>query len=183
MDKSTRNLLIILAVIVAGFVVLDWRSQSRFIQISQTRPTDAPATPMFTPNSIPTTGFTSSSAQVSTRSVTPTVTVQTGCPHGCVIPSAGCRIKGSVDVFEREEAKGPWGQVFKEYPNLFGSSSPTETVKTYYTPEQALYDWATVAPDLGGRWFCTEVEAIANGWTKSSGYPDPRDRENRYDNR
>lgn len=72
---------------------------------------------------------------------TSTPTAAAGCPHGCITPPPGCVIKGNI------------------------SSSTGE--KIYHMPGQRYYDQTTIDPEKGERWFCTEEEAIANGWRKS----------------
>lgn len=67
-------------------------------------------------------------------------TVQVGCPAGCSIPPVGCEVKGNIS------AKGE---------------------KIYHVPGQEYYTRTLIDPDKGERWFCTEAEAVANGWRKS----------------
>jgi len=71
---------------------------------------------------------------------TPSPVNTTGCPQGCSTPPAGCVIKGNIN---------------------------NEGVKIYHMPGQQYYDKTVISPDKGERWFCTENEAIANGWRKS----------------
>ena len=40
--------------------------------------------------------------------------------------------------------------------------------KVYYTPASAYYAVRVIDESIGERWFCTEEEAIAAGWTKST---------------
>lgn len=68
------------------------------------------------------------------------VPASTGCPNGCTQPSAACQIKGNINA---------------------------EGEKIYHMPGQAYYDKTIISPEKGERWFCTEAEAIANGWRKS----------------
>ncbi len=75
------------------------------------------------------------------KAATSTPTVLAGCPQGCITPSPGCVIKGNI------------------------SSNTGE--KIYHMPGQRYYDQTTIDPEKGERWFCTEEEAIANGWRKS----------------
>lgn len=46
-------------------------------------------------------------------------------------------------------------------PNLSAS------LKEYYVPGQPSYDNLNMSAVLGGRWFCSEQDAIRNGWTKA----------------
>ncbi|HWO73950.1 MAG TPA: thermonuclease family protein, partial [Dehalococcoidia bacterium] len=64
-----------------------------------------------------------------------------GCPQGCVTPPPGCVIKGNVSQSTRE--------------------------KIYHVPGGEFYDATVIDPSRGERWFCTEAEALANGWRKS----------------
>jgi micrococcal nuclease len=73
---------------------------------------------------------------------TPTIAVDgSACPEGCVSPPAGCAVKGNI------------------------SQSTGE--KIYHVPGGAFYDATVISPSGGERWFCTEAEAVANGWRKS----------------
>jgi hypothetical protein len=65
----------------------------------------------------------------------------TGCPYGCTYHQAGCDIKGNISFDEGE--------------------------KIYHLPGGEFYDATVINPDYGERWFCTEQEAINNGWRKS----------------
>jgi micrococcal nuclease len=62
------------------------------------------------------------------------------CPKGCTTPPPGCLIKGNI-------------------------SSSGE--KIYHMPGQTYYTQTVINPSKGERWFCTEQEAINNGWRKS----------------
>jgi len=64
-----------------------------------------------------------------------------GCPYGCAVPKPGCYIKGNISIDTRE--------------------------KIYHLPGQKWYDETVIFPGYGERWFCTEQEAIANGWRRS----------------
>jgi hypothetical protein len=68
-------------------------------------------------------------------------TIDEGCPEGCTHQKAGCDIKGNISVNTGE--------------------------KIYHVPGQEFYSQTTIRPEYGERWFCTEAEAIANGWRKS----------------
>lgn len=63
---------------------------------------------------------------------------ETGCPEGCLEPRPGCEIKGN---FRKE--------------------------RIYHLPGQRYYDKTVIDPGRGERWFCTEEEAVANGWRKA----------------
>jgi micrococcal nuclease len=75
------------------------------------------------------------------ETATPTSATPAGCPQGCVTPPPGCVIKGNI------------------------SSSTGE--KIYHVSGQRYYEQTKIEPEKGERWFCTEEEAVANGWRKS----------------
>jgi hypothetical protein len=64
-----------------------------------------------------------------------------GCPEGCAVPPPGCVIKGNIS-----QRKGE---------------------RIYHNPGQQNYDDTRIAPEDGEMWFCTEDEAVANGWRKA----------------
>ncbi len=66
----------------------------------------------------------------------------TNCPYGCVEHRPGCDIKGNVTFAGGE--------------------------KIYHLLGSEYYDATEIDPRYGERWFCTEAEAIASGWRKSS---------------
>jgi hypothetical protein len=60
--------------------------------------------------------------------------------RGCS-PPQGCDIIGSISIDTRE--------------------------KIYHVPGGEYYDRTIIRLEYGERWFCTEQEAIANGWRRS----------------
>jgi hypothetical protein len=64
-----------------------------------------------------------------------------GCPFGCTDHKPGCDIKGNISFNTGE--------------------------KIYHVPGGYFYDSTTIDPSYGEMWFCTEAEAIANGWRRS----------------
>ncbi|MGB5972894.1 MAG: cold shock domain-containing protein [Nodosilinea sp.] len=48
-----------------------------------------------------------------------------------------------------------------------GNISISSGNKLYHVPGMEDYDWTEIHPDKGERWFCTEAEAIAQGWRKA----------------
>ena len=64
-----------------------------------------------------------------------------GCPNGCTYHAPGCDIKGNISINTGE--------------------------KIYHVPGGEFYDKCNISPEYGERWFCTEQEAINNGWRKS----------------
>lgn len=71
----------------------------------------------------------------------PEPTAFAGCPNGCTYHPPGCEIKGNISISTGE--------------------------KIYHVPGGEYYDECVINPDYGERWFCTEQEAIDNGWRKS----------------
>jgi hypothetical protein len=67
---------------------------------------------------------------------------QDECPFGCTYHKAGCDIKGNVSFNTGE--------------------------KIYHVPGSEFYAATVINPDYGERWFCTQADAITNGWRKSS---------------
>lgn len=80
-----------------------------------------------------------SATRVPTKVQTSTST--TGCPLGCTVHKAGCDIKGNKSIDSGE--------------------------RIYHVPGGEYYNETVIRPEYGERWFCTEAEAIANGWRKS----------------
>jgi len=68
------------------------------------------------------------------------VAAAASCPNGCTSPPEGCVIKGNI-------------------------SSSGE--KIYHVPGGGSYDVTKISPEKGERWFCTEAEAVSNGWRKA----------------
>ena len=64
-----------------------------------------------------------------------------GCPQGCATPPAGCLIKGNINLKTGD--------------------------RVYHLPGQMHYDNVTIEPERGEFWFCTEDEALANGWKRA----------------
>lgn len=74
--------------------------------------------------------------------IEPTQVNQTpGCPNGCTSQISGCNIKGNISINTGE--------------------------KIYHLPGMEYYNETIIRPEYGERWFCTEQEAIANGWRKA----------------
>jgi len=63
------------------------------------------------------------------------------CPQGCRTHLSGCDIKGNISHSSGE--------------------------KIFHVPGQQHYENTVVNPNSGERWFCSEEEAIANGWRKA----------------
>jgi hypothetical protein len=67
----------------------------------------------------------------------PTLPPVSQCPQGCEAQQAGCDIKGNIN---------------------------RENEKIYHAPGWRDYNKTEIDPSNGERWFCTEQEAVANGW-------------------
>jgi len=67
--------------------------------------------------------------------------VEDNCANGCTNQKEGCDIKGNISFTTGE--------------------------KIYHVPGGAFYEDTVINSENGERWFCTEAEAIANGWRKS----------------
>jgi len=75
-----------------------------------------------------------------TLDLQPTQENLTGCPNGCQAEQSGCSIKGNISM---------------------------EGEKIYHLPGMSFYDKTRISPEYGERWFCSEDEAVANGWRKA----------------
>jgi micrococcal nuclease len=75
-----------------------------------------------------------------TIEIQPTQPILSGCPNGCTAEQTGCSIKGNISM---------------------------EGEKIYHLPGMSFYDKTKINPEYGERWFCTEDEAVANGWRKA----------------
>jgi hypothetical protein len=65
-----------------------------------------------------------------------------GCPVGCLEQIPGCDIKGNISF--------------------------TSGNKIYHVPGGEFYNQTQIDAEQGERWFCTEEEAVANGWRASA---------------
>ena len=117
---------------------------TKTVQPSNTSEPTNKSAPSNTPE--PTKAKTSTPTKTPTETASPTPTSTAtaelaGCPYGCTEEIPGCNIKGNI------------------------SSKSGE--KIYHMPYQRYYDQTVINPDYGERWFCTEEEAVANGWRKT----------------
>lgn len=119
-------------------VLMQMEQQARQAGLTLCRPTPT-ATVTATPTGTATSRPRTSTATTSPPTLTPALSG--GCPQGCTTPPPGCLIKGNI------------------------SSGSGE--KIYHVPGQRYYEQTRIDPNNGERWFCTEEEAIANGWRKS----------------
>ncbi|TDA65192.1 MAG: hypothetical protein D9V45_11360 [Chloroflexi bacterium] len=75
-----------------------------------------------------------------TPEIQPTQAIVSACPNGCTTEQAGCSIKGNI-------------------------SSSGE--KIYHVVGMRDYTKTVISPEKGERWFCTENDAVANGWRRA----------------
>jgi len=113
------------------------------VLVSSTFTLEASATNISTKTKTPTlTKTPTNTPQPTNTAIPPTATeTVTGCPTGCFESKPGCVIKGNISTKTGE--------------------------KIYHMPYQRYYAQTVINPEYGERWFCTEEEAIANGWRKS----------------
>ena len=90
----------------------------------------------FTPTSSNAPTATIITTSIETR--TPNPTDGSGCPEDCTYHKTGCDIKGNISRNTGE--------------------------KIYHLPGQQNYAETVIDPVSGERWFCTEQEAVKNGW-------------------
>lgn len=62
------------------------------------------------------------------------------CPNGCTSKQPCCAIKGNISMSGE---------------------------KIYHMPGMRDYEKTVISPDYGERWFCTEEEAVNNGWRRA----------------
>jgi hypothetical protein len=48
-----------------------------------------------------------------------------------------------------------------------GNISQSSGERIYHVPGGGSYEETRISPDFGERWFCTDQEAVANGWRKA----------------
>ncbi len=66
-----------------------------------------------------------------------------------------------ITSIAQPESVAPSGCVIK------GNISISTGNKLYHLPGMRDYESTIISPEHGERWFCTEAEAIANGWRKA----------------
>ena len=72
-----------------------------------------------------------------------------------------------VMVFSGSRSPSPITSVTKPGCNIKGNISLETGNKVYHVPGAEDYDSTVIDLIRGERWFCTESEAIANGWRKA----------------
>ena len=61
----------------------------------------------------------------------------------------------------------PVNSVFRPGCNIKGNISVSTGKKLYHLPEMEDYAITNIRPEYGERWFCSEADAIENGWRKA----------------
>ncbi|NEO41155.1 MAG: cold shock domain-containing protein [Moorea sp. SIOASIH] len=69
--------------------------------------------------------------------------------------------------FSRSRSPSPITSITKPGCMIKGNISVTTGKKLYHLPAMEDYESTVIDPVRGERWFCTESEAIANGWRKA----------------
>jgi len=69
--------------------------------------------------------------------------------------------------FSRSRSPSPITTVTKPECTIKGNISVETSKKIYHLPGMEDYESTVIDPASGERWFCTESEAIANGWRKA----------------
>lgn len=69
--------------------------------------------------------------------------------------------------FRPSRSPSPTSSITKPECIVKGNISINTGNKVYHIPGMEDYDSTIIDPSKGERWFCTEAEAIANGWHKA----------------
>ncbi|AOX01033.1 DNA-binding protein [Moorena producens PAL-8-15-08-1] len=69
--------------------------------------------------------------------------------------------------FSPSRSPSPIRSITKSGCMIKGNISVTTGKKLYHLPAMEDYESTVIDPARGERWFCTESEAIANGWRKA----------------
>lgn len=84
---------------------------------------------------------------------------------------AGVSILATIVIFQMEFSRSlsPFPMTFTRKPGctIKGNISHGTGNKIYHLPGMEDYKSTIIHPTKGERWFCTESEAIANGWRKA----------------
>ena len=76
----------------------------------------------------------------------------------------------AVTAFFAMKAKPPGSEIALTQPacTIKGNISINTGKKIYHLPGMEKYDATVIRPEYGEKWFCTETEAIEDGWTKAT---------------
>lgn len=72
-----------------------------------------------------------------------------------------------VSEFSRSRSPSPATSLTKPGCTIKGNISINTGNKIYHLPGMEDYESTVIDPTQGEKWFCTESEAIANGWRKA----------------
>jgi cold shock CspA family protein len=72
-----------------------------------------------------------------------------------------------VREFSRSRSPSPVTSITKPGCTIKGNISIDTGNKVYHLPGMEDYESTVIDPTQGEKWFCTESEAIANGWRKA----------------
>lgn len=73
----------------------------------------------------------------------------------------------TIMEFNRNQAPSPITSIAKPGCTIKGNISINTGNKIYHLAGMEDYESTVISPAKGERWFCTESEAIANGWRKA----------------
>lgn len=92
----------------------------------------------------------------------------------CAIAIAGAACEKDNDIVAQEQLREAQNASCvkgceESKPNcVIKGNISAQGNKFYHVPGGKYYDGIRITPDTGERWFCTEKEAVANGWRKSA---------------
>lgn len=95
---------------------------------------------------------------------------------GAVVAKHGSTIAASASNFSQSYASSTTSPQQSSSPsqadqqqscNIKGNISINSGKKIYHVPGQKFYNSTKISPEYGERWFCSEAEARAAGWTKA----------------
>ncbi len=73
----------------------------------------------------------------------------------------------TIMEFNRNQAPSPITSIAKPGCTIKGNISINSGNKIYHVAGMEDYESTVISPEKGEKWFCTESEAIANGWRKA----------------
>lgn len=94
---------------------------------------------------------------------------------GAVLAKHGSTIAASASNFSQshasstspQQSSSPSQTDQNQSCNIKGNISINSGKKIYHVPGQKFYNSTKISPEYGERWFCSEAEARAAGWTKA----------------
>ncbi|NEQ23709.1 MAG: cold shock domain-containing protein [Microcoleus sp. SIO2G3] len=73
----------------------------------------------------------------------------------------------AIGKFQASRSPSPVQSIVQPGCSIKGNVSVATGAKLYHVPGMEDYDSTTIDPARGERWFCSEQEAIANGWHRA----------------